>query len=252
MATPVVLVHGARTSGTMWRAQLAALARAGIPAHPVDLPGHGTRLGERFTLDGALAALDDGVLAVGGRACVVGLSLGGYLAIELRRRRPERVAAVVAAGCCTTPGSPLRRGWAAASRCVDLVPGGGAALNRAMVGLWVDRQGALDLGAGGFAVDAMSDILAEVAGLDPVAALRAPVTPHSPVWLVNGRWDHFRLGERAFVQAAAIGAPGSRLEVIPRARHLVSIDAPVAFNRVLLAAVAAADAARETEPTTPR
>ena len=42
----VVLVHGLRTSATMWRRQVAALERRGIDAVAVDLPGHGTRMHE--------------------------------------------------------------------------------------------------------------------------------------------------------------------------------------------------------------
>ncbi|WP_319946599.1 alpha/beta fold hydrolase, partial [Cellulosimicrobium cellulans] len=45
---PVVLVHGSRTSRSMWRDQLAALGRAGVRAVAVDLPGHGVRRGEAF------------------------------------------------------------------------------------------------------------------------------------------------------------------------------------------------------------
>src|SRR5690606_37439557 len=38
-ALPVVLLHGARTSRTMWRPQVEALERAGRTALAVDLPG---------------------------------------------------------------------------------------------------------------------------------------------------------------------------------------------------------------------
>ena len=50
----VVLVHGLRTSATMWRRQLAALARHDVDAVAIDLPGHGTRMDEPFSLDAAL------------------------------------------------------------------------------------------------------------------------------------------------------------------------------------------------------
>ena len=51
----VVLVHGLRTSATMWRRQLAALARHDVDAVAIDLPGHGTRMDEPFTLDARCA-----------------------------------------------------------------------------------------------------------------------------------------------------------------------------------------------------
>ena len=54
----------------MWRDQLAALRRAGVDALAVDLPGHGARRGEAFTLDGAVEAVAAGIDDVGGRALV--------------------------------------------------------------------------------------------------------------------------------------------------------------------------------------
>ena len=82
MSLPVVLVHGLRTSRTMWRAQVEALQRVGHRAVAVDLPGHGTRIGEPFTLDAAVDTVADAIDEVGGPAVVVGLSLGGYVAIR--------------------------------------------------------------------------------------------------------------------------------------------------------------------------
>ncbi|WP_313663536.1 alpha/beta hydrolase [Cellulosimicrobium cellulans] len=228
---PVVLVHGSRTSRSMWRDQLAALRRAGVDALAVDLPGHGARRGEAFTLDGAVEAVAAGIDDVGGRALVVGLSLGGYVAIETRARHPERVVGLVAAACSTPPATRLRGGWLLVARGIERLPDGGAGLNQALVDRALTPQGAADLAAGGFALDVMSAILREVEAVDPVTALAAT---DSPVWLVNGRWDHFRFGERGFVEAARRGGAPVRLVVVPGARHLVSLDAPVTFNRVLL------------------
>ncbi len=230
---PVVLVHGSRTSRTMWRAQLDALDRAGVPALAVDLPGHGARRGEPFTLDGAVDAVAQGLDDVGGRALVVGLSLGGYVAIEARARHPERVAGLVAAACSTPPATRLRDGWLLLARGIERLPDGGAGLNQALVDRALTPRAAADIAAGGFALDVMSAILRETGVCDPLRSLAAT---DSPVWIVNGRWDHFRSRERAYVEAArGAGAP-AWLVVVPGARHLVSLDAPVAFNRALLAA----------------
>ena len=57
----VVLVHGLRTSATMWRRQLAALARHDVDVVAVDLPGHGTRMDEPFTLDAAMRVIDEAI-----------------------------------------------------------------------------------------------------------------------------------------------------------------------------------------------
>ncbi|MBD5786793.1 alpha/beta fold hydrolase [Cellulosimicrobium terreum] len=219
----------------MWRAQLEALDRAGVPAVAVDLPGHGTRRGERFTLDGAVEAVAQGADDVGGGAVVVGLSLGGYVAIEARARHPERVLGLVAAACSTPPSTRLRDGWLVLARGIERLPDGGAALNQALVDRTLSGTAGSDLAAGGFALDVMSDILREVGACEPLRSLAAA---QSPVWVVNGRWDHFRTSERAFVAAAGRGGAPARLVVVPGARHLVSLDAPVPFTRVVLEAVA--------------
>lgn len=233
---PVVLLHGARTSGSMWRAQLEALAAQGRVAVAPDLPGHGLRRGEAFTVDAAAEVIAGSVDEVGGRAAVVGLSMGGYLALAHAARRPDQVAGVVAAACCTTPGGPATAAWRAAVRVIDRLPDRGAALNAAAVRLALPAAGAQDVGAGGFALEVMGPMLAAMSAVRPLVDLPR-IT--APVWLVNGRWDHFRRQERAYLRAQ----PAARLVVIPGATHLVSLVRPVAFTRVLLDALAEIDRA---------
>jgi pimeloyl-ACP methyl ester carboxylesterase len=230
MSVPVVLVHGLRTSRTMWRAQVDALGAYGSPALAVDLPGHGARRGERFTLDGAVTAVADGVAEVGGRALVVGLSLGGYVAIAHAARHPDQVTGLVAASCSTRPLVALVDGWALLARGIARLPDAGAGLNQGMVDRVLTAEAARDVGAGGFALDVVDDVLREMRGATPVADL---ARVQAPVWLVNGRYDHFRGEERRFLGACRDG----RLVIVPGATHLVSLAAPVGFTRVLLDAV---------------
>ena len=82
MRQSVVLVHGLRTSATMWRGQIAALEAAGHEAIAIDLPGHGSRISERFTLDGATAAIGDAVESASHPVFLCGFSLGGYTSIH--------------------------------------------------------------------------------------------------------------------------------------------------------------------------
>jgi pimeloyl-ACP methyl ester carboxylesterase len=103
---PVVLVHGIRVSGTMWRAQVTALGEHRPVAAP-DMPGHGERRGERFTMSGALDVIAGAIDTLGGRALLAGHSMGGYLAIAAAAAYPERVAGLVAFGCTTLP-TPAR------------------------------------------------------------------------------------------------------------------------------------------------
>ncbi|MEP7764489.1 alpha/beta hydrolase [Sanguibacter sp. 25GB23B1] len=230
----VVLVHSVRTSRTMWRAQLETLKAAGIPTLAIDLPGHGTRIGEPFTLDEAYATIDAAVDALGGRAVVVGMSLGGYLSIGYTSRHPEKVLSLVAAGCSTTTRSTLRTGWLRLARRIEASGDSGERLNSFMVRSTLSAAGAQDVAAGGFALGVMTDALTAMGDLDPIEALRAV---RCPVRIVNGRFDHFRSQERAFLAAARASGQPAWLVVVPRAMHLVSLDAPVAFSRVVLEAV---------------
>ncbi|MGY4643407.1 alpha/beta fold hydrolase [Cellulomonas sp. URHB0016] len=227
MRPPVVLVHGLRASRTMWRAQLEALDRAGVPASAVDLPGHGRRLDERFTVAESVATVERAVDALGGRALVVGLSLGGYVAITHAARRPDQVVGLVAASCCTQPRRAVLSGWALAGRFIARLPDEGASLNRFMVARTVPPVAARDLADGGFALQVTGDVMREMETVSPVADL---ARVGAPVWLVNGRYDHFRGEERTFLRAARDG----RLVVVPHATHLVNLVAPDRFNRVLL------------------
>ncbi|MFD0883908.1 alpha/beta fold hydrolase, partial [Streptosporangium algeriense] len=70
---PVVFLHGIRVSATMWDPVIEHLDR---PARAIDLPGHGTRAGEPFSMDEAVSAVAAAIDSLGGNAVVAGLSLG--------------------------------------------------------------------------------------------------------------------------------------------------------------------------------
>lgn len=242
---PVLLLHGARVSRTMWEAQVVALEAAGHQALAIDLPGHGTRVAERFTVDEALATVDAAARSFDTPPLLVGLSLGGYLGITHAARHPESVAGLVAAGCSTVPDQPATVAWREAARLIARLPDRGAWLNRTLVDRALPPEGARAAGAGGFALDVMVDLLTEMPRLrtlEDLAAVRCPV------WLVNGRWDHFRAQERAYLRAS----PQARRVLVPGATHLVNLVRPVAFSRVLLEVIdELGDAAATPQAPTP-
>jgi pimeloyl-ACP methyl ester carboxylesterase len=247
MGPSVVLLHGIRTSASMWRAQLEALEAEGIPARAVDLPGHGARLGERFTLDGALDAIDEEVDGLSGPVVLCGLSLGGYLALHWTAERGAgRIDGLLAAACGTTPhGAPLA-GYRGIAQLISRMPDQGAWLNQFMVDRFIRDEAARDdVVRGGVALEVMEDGLRSMASVRPLSAI---ARIRVPILFVNGQFDHFRIEERLYLRAAKArpGVPSSwsQLAVVPGASHLVSLTRPQEFTRILVtAARAAADRA---------
>jgi pimeloyl-ACP methyl ester carboxylesterase len=201
---PVVFVHGVRTSSAIWSRQIAHLAEHGHETYALDLPGHGSRAGERFTLAGALEAIDHAVRRFPVPPLLVGLSLGGYASLAYAARHEGTVAGVVLAGCSTEiRGKPVGAYRMLAHHVTRaLRPAGGT---------W----------------HVVTDMLAAMKGHSSIADLRRLLVP---VWLVNGRRDILRLEERRYLAAR----PGTRLTVVPGAGHDVNSHNPVAFNRILL------------------
>ncbi|HEY9499295.1 MAG TPA: alpha/beta hydrolase [Terrimesophilobacter sp.] len=230
MPSAVVLVHGLRTSATMWRHQIESLQDRNIPVTAIDLPGHGRRMGERFTLENALETIGDAVATASGegsRPYLCGFSLGGYLSIEWAAQNPGAISGLLAASCGTTPNRAVLEGWRILARGIHALPDRGRGLNDFMVRMFVPRVGAEDVLAGGVALEVMDDVLR---ALRPVKPVRSLARIGEPVLFVNGRLDHFRLDARRYLAAAANG----RLVTVSGATHMVSLVKPDRFTQLLL------------------
>ncbi|GAA1938699.1 alpha/beta hydrolase [Amycolatopsis minnesotensis] len=226
---PIVFVHGMRLSGSAWS---PVTARLGGAFRAIDLPGHGARRGEVFTMDGATAAVADAVADLGGRALVVGHSLGGYVSMAAAARCPERVAGLVVAGATAVPDRGLAVPFRVMHRFLSARPDGGDHLSRWIFGRVLPPESLDGVLAGGIATEVIPDLVDAVIGTDVLADVaRFP----GPTWFVNGGHDHFRWHENRFLAAAAHG----RLIVVPGAGHYLPLTHPVAMARLVSDAAAA-------------
>ncbi|MEU7577669.1 alpha/beta fold hydrolase [Streptomyces sp. NPDC041068] len=224
-APPIVLVHGTRFSAGQWSPQLAAL-REDFAVNAVDLPGHGARSAEPWSLAVATEIIAAAVDALDrGPALVVGHSLGGYASLEFARHHPDRLRGLVLAGASAS----TRGGWATPYRwAAGLVP----RVPKDRLTRWNDRllrrlyppEVVAQTIRSGYAFHTLPAAWGEVLGRFDASAMRHVAVP---VLILNGEKDTvFRAGERDFVRAR----PRARIELIPGARYLANFDAPAAFT----------------------
>jgi pimeloyl-ACP methyl ester carboxylesterase len=224
----IVFLHATRLTGAQWACQVADLSDEFRCLAP-DLPGHGRASDTPFTLEAAARTAADVIDAeAGGRAIVVGLSLGGYVAMDLAARWPEKVAGLVVAGATAEPLGAQAIPFRGLGRIYGRVPE-----------RWLERQQARafrrrypasisdPILAGGFWFRAGADAVRSIVG----EAFRPRLASYpGPSLLVNGQLDLlFRLTEPAF---AAVAADARRL-VIPRAGHRSNLDRPRAFSAAI-------------------
>lgn len=233
MVVQVVLVHGIRTSATMWRAQVDYLRSRGNPVVAVDLPGHGSRMAEDFTLDGAFATIDHAVqdAATRGPVLLAGHSMGGLLCIEyVGQQDPPPVAGFIAASCTSIPRGVGLATYRMLARGFDSLPDRGMWLTDRMLDRILPDETRADFGAGGYALDAQDVALRSLSVLDLLAAVhRIDV----PLWFVNGQYDQLRVNEKLFTRIAQ----HAELIVVPRTTHHVTVMRPEVFNAILHLAI---------------
>ena len=222
----IVFVHGTRLTGASWTAQVAELGDEFHCLAP-DLPGHGTAVEIPFTLAGAAERVAD-VLATeahGGRAIVVGLSLGGYVAMDVAARWPERVLGLVISGATAEPVGPRSLAFRGLALVLRRAPRRGLErVNRWFVGWRFPPAIADPILAAGFSFPGGETALRSLLGERFLPRLAAYP---GPTLILNGELDFFfRPTERAF---AAVAADPRRV-VLRGATHLANLDRPAAFS----------------------
>jgi pimeloyl-ACP methyl ester carboxylesterase len=205
----VVLLHAFPLDERMWEPQLAALGdqRVVVP----NLYGLGGS-----SIDGwAERALEE----VEGELVAVGASLGGYVALAMARRAPERLRGLLLAGSRATPDPPDRK-----------------ALRDGMIRV-VQKEGIegwnREFSPPGPSDRTTEELLRGIEALrDRPDATDVVASFAGPLVVVVGDQDDILPVDEA--RQVAESAPNGRLEIVEGAGHLVSVDAPERFNQVLL------------------
>lgn len=213
---------------SVWSPQVAALADR-YRCISVDLPGHGSQRGKPFNLEGAAAgvarAIDD---AAGGRAVLVGLSLGGYVSMTVAARYPAKVRGLVIAGSTREPVGLSRLGFHLYGWGLRLAP---EPIVKTVALAWFRRRYgtplAMAITAGGHFAKGGSQAVRHLVGGRFRDKLRAY---GGPILVINGTMDLvFRIGAARFLA----GVPGVTNRMIPRAGHLSNVDKPEAFTALI-------------------
>jgi pimeloyl-ACP methyl ester carboxylesterase len=225
----IVFLHGTRLTGASWAAQIAALDDSFHCLAP-DLPGHGSADTTRFTLDRAADDVVDLIAreAHDGRAIVVGLSLGGYVAMAAAARAPARVAGLVLSGATAEPDGIRSLAYLGLAAIYSRVP------ERLL-----DRVNTWFFGRRFPPAIADPILAAGFSFAGGAVAVRALVGERfkprlasypGPTLLINGEYDlFFRPSERSFANVAA----DPRRVLVRRATHHTNLDQPVRFSGLI-------------------
>jgi pimeloyl-ACP methyl ester carboxylesterase len=234
---PLLLLHGFPLSRRLWRPQLDGLPDAARLIAP-DLRGHGQTPPTRgpYSMD-QLAADAANLLDFGQveqPVVVAGLSMGGYVALAFARQYPERVAGLILAatraGADSPDGRANRDRLAAAARAQGSAPVVEAMLPKMLAPAAYEGRPQL--------VRFVREMMAGTSPDGLVGALlgmrdRPDSTPlladlRCPVLILHGAQD--QIIPPAEAEAMHTQIPGSRLQILPEAGHLLNLEQPLAFN----------------------
>lgn len=230
----LVLIHGATGNGRMWDPIRRGLERRWRVLTP-DLPGHGSRRGEDFTLEAGVATVVAAARSVSPAPLVVGGdSLGGYVSLaSARALPPEQLRGLVLSGCSASfRGSALRalqRRWLAI-RVTSALLG-----ERRLVSMVAKDLGKLGMDArdaqaivdGGLNPRVFGACVEALRGIDFHAMVAAV---EQPVLVLNGSKDRIFVDQEDAFVAGARQPQRHRFE---GAEHGVSLRCAAGFTQVV-------------------
>ena len=222
---PLALLPGLLCDGALWRAQVEGLA------------GRAACRVADFTSQDTMAAMAESVLAMmPGRFALAGLSMGGYVAFEVLRRAPGRVARLALLDTGARPDTAMqarrRRGLIALARKGDF-----KGVTGRLLPLFIHPSRLADRTLAAEVV-AMAGRVGREAFLRQQAAIMARpdsrpdlVRIACPTLVLCGRQD--ALTPPAWHTEIAAGIADARLVVIEDCGHLAPMERPAAVTAAL-------------------
>lgn len=239
---PILLLHGFPLSHRMWREQMGPLSASGQVLAP-DFPGFGQTMlvDDAMSMDSyaasALSVCE--AIAPGQPIHVVGLSMGGYVAMAMLRMAPDRIQSLT----LTNTKAEADTGEAAQKRLAmaeKLLVDGSRVAAEAMLPNVMAKSVNEDRPA---LFDFVRDLMISQSARGLAAAQRAMAArPDStgtlagcpvPVLVVAG--DDDRITPAPAMERMAAGIPGGRFVLIPGAGHLPVLEKPALVNEAILA-----------------
>lgn len=224
----VVLLPGLASDATVWREQLPALASRSC-VHVSDVHFR------HDSIDAMAAAL---LAELPGPLVLVGTSMGGMVALAAQRQAPARVQGLALLGTTARPDTPelirLRTdaiGYFEQGRVDEVLQANllfafhpNSLRRRELVDGYlgfVRRAGAAQL------IRQNRAVMARIDSRPLLPAVRCPAL------VLCGEADRLTPPEHA--QELAAGIPGARLEMVPGAGHMLTMEQPARVNALLLA-----------------
>jgi pimeloyl-ACP methyl ester carboxylesterase len=217
-----LLLHAFPLDARMWDHLTATLEEAGYPVLAPDLPGDEPELGFDVWAQRVLGLVE-------GPFVPVGCSMGGYLAFELWRQAPERIAALVLVDTRATPDAPAQR--VARDDSIRVL---GEAGHEAF---WVDLAPKIFAESADPAVVERARTIAFEQPLTGLVATQETIRDRAdsrptlatidvPVLVLVGEED--KLTPPADSEAMVVALPNARFSRIPNAGHLAPFEQPEA------------------------
>lgn len=224
----IVFLHGGSLNREMWIPQISAL-ESEFHALAIDLPGHGRIIDKPFTLDSAVKEVAQCIeLETTGKAIIVGLSLGGYVAIAHANKHPEQISGLILSGCCVQYLGLM--GLTAKLNAVlsKIVSQRHFETRQKEMLRKVTSSNIVDeICKKNISLKGSRESMEEVIGKNFVQMLKSCDVP---VFLVNGENDTFN---RKYESKLLVGAGNVSLEIIKDSGHLCSLENPVVFSNLV-------------------